>query len=253
MTQVPARDAEHYALGTVGVSKNFGGVQALHRLSISIPKGQITCVIGPNGSGKSTLINILSGVLPLDSGMVIVDGVGLRTVHPHETPDLGITRTFQDVRLFNQISVMDNIMVVLTERKLWSSLFQRSKSEHRQRAEQVLRDVGMWDKRDAMAEDLSYGQRKLLEMARAMALDVNIYLFDEPFAGLFPQMLVRVKDILKQLRAREKSILFISHNMEIVRELSDHLIVMDSGELLVEGDVDEVLAKQEVIEAYLGA
>ncbi len=253
MTQVPARDAEHYALGTVGVSKNFGGVQALHRLSISIPKGQITCVIGPNGSGKSTLINILSGVLPMDSGMVIVDGVGLRTVHPYETPDLGITRTFQDVRLFNQISVMDNIMVVLTERKLWPSLFQRSKSEHRQRAEQVLRDVGMWDKRDAMAEDLSYGQRKLLEMARAMALDVNIYLFDEPFAGLFPQMLVRVKDILKQLRAREKSILFISHNMEIVRELSDHLIVMDSGELLVEGDVDEVLAKQEVIEAYLGA
>ncbi len=253
MTQVPARDAEHYALGTVGVSKNFGGVQALHRLSISIPRGQITCVIGPNGSGKSTLINILSGVLPLDSGMVIVDGVGLRTVHPHETPGLGITRTFQDVRLFNQISVMDNIMVVLTERKLWPSLFQRSKSEHRQRAEQVLRDVGMWDKRDAQAEDLSYGQRKLLEMARAMALDVNIYLFDEPFAGLFPQMLVRVKDILKQLRARGKSILFISHNMEIVRELSDHLIVMDSGELLVEGDVDEVLAKREVIEAYLGA
>ncbi len=253
MTEIPARDAGHYALGTVGVSKNFGGVQALHELSISIPRGQITCVIGPNGSGKSTLINILSGVLPLDSGMVIVDGVGLRTVHPHETPGLGITRTFQDVRLFNQISVMDNIMVVLTERRLWASLFQRSKAEHRQRAEQALRDVGMWDKRDALAEDLSYGQRKLLEMARAMALDVSVYLFDEPFAGLFPQMLVRVKDILKQLRAREKSILFVSHNMEIVRELSDHLIVMDSGELLVEGDVEEVLARQEVIEAYLGA
>ena len=252
MTQNPARDAENYALGTVGVSKSFGGVQALHELSISIPKGQITCVIGPNGSGKSTLINVLSGMLPMDSGMVIVDGVGLRMVHPYETPDLGITRTFQDVRLFNQISVLDNIMVVLTERRLLPSLFERGKAPHRQRAEQVLRDVGMWDKRTALAEDLSYGQRKLLEMARAMALDVSTYLFDEPFAGLFPQMLVRVKDIFKQLRARGKSILFITHNMDIVRELSDHLIVMDSGELLVEGDVDEVLARTEVIEAYLG-
>ena len=253
MTQNPSRDEETYALETEGVSKNFGGVQALHELSISIPRGQITCVIGPNGSGKSTLINVLSGMLPLDSGMVIVDGVGLRTVHPHETPGLGITRTFQDVRLFNQISVWDNIMVVLTERRLLPSLLERGKAAHKQRAEQVLRDVGMWDKRTALAEDLSYGQRKLLEMARAMALDVSTYLFDEPFAGLFPQMLVRVKDIFKQLRARGKSILFITHNMDIVRELSDHLIVMDSGELLVEGDVDEVLARSEVIEAYLGA
>ena len=253
MTQNPSRDEETYALETEGVSKNFGGVQALHELSISIPRGQITCVIGPNGSGKSTLINVLSGMLPLDSGMVIVDGVGLRTVYPYETPGLGITRTFQDVRLFNQISVLDNIMVVLTERRLLPSLLERGKAAHKQRAEQVLRDVGIWDKRTALAEDLSYGQRKLLEMARAMALDVSTYLFDEPFAGLFPQMLVRVKDIFKQLRARGKSILFITHNMDIVRELSDHLIVMDSGELLVEGDVDEVLARSEVIEAYLGA
>ena len=116
----------------------------------------------------------------------------------------------------------------------------------------MLRGVGMWDKRNALAEDLSYGQRKLLEMARAMALDADIYLFDEPFAGLFPQMLTRVKDIFKQIRERGRSILFITHNMDIVRELSDHLIVMDSGELLVEGDVDEVLARREVIEAYLG-
>ncbi len=252
MTQIPARDAERYALGTVGVSKNFGGVQALHRLSISIPRGQITCVIGPNGSGKSTLINVVSGMLPLDSGMVIVDGEGLHVVHPYEMPGLGITRTFQDVRLFNQISVWDNIMVVLTRRKLLPALLERGKASQRERAEQVLRDVGMWDKRNSLAEDLSYGQRKLLEMARAMALDSSIYLFDEPFAGLFPQMLTRVKDIFKQLRARGKSILFITHNMDIVRELSDHLIVMDSGELLVEGDVDEVLARREVIEAYLG-
>ena len=253
MTSVPSRNEERHAVETVGITKNFGGVRAVDDLSISIPKGQITCIIGPNGSGKSTLVNLLSGMLQLDDGMVVVDGVGLKTVHPHETPGLGITRTFQDVRVFNQITVWDNIMVVLTERRLLPSFFERGKSSQQQRAEQVLRDVGMWDKRRSLAVDLSYGQRKLLEMARAMALDVSVYLFDEPFAGLFPQMLERVKDIMKQLRARGKSILFISHNMDIVRELSDHLIVMDSGQLLVEGDVEEVLAREEVIEAYLGS
>ena len=252
MTQNPARDAENYALGTVGVSKSFGGVQALHELSISIPKGQITCVIGPNGSGKSTLINVLSGMLPMDSGMVIVDGVGLRTVHPYETPD-----PRHHAHLPGRAVVQSDQRVGQHHGGPYGATaaalaLRAGKAQYKQRAEQVLRDVGMWDKRTALAEDLSYGQRKLLEMARAMALDVSTYLFDEPFAGLFPQMLVRVKDIFKQLRTRGKSILFITHNMDIVRELSDHLIVMDSGELLVEGDVDEVLARTEVIEAYLG-
>ena len=110
----------------------------------------------------------------------------------------------------------------------------------------------MWEKRRALAMNLSYGQRKLLEIGRAMALDVNTYLLDEPFAGLFPQMLERVKDIMKRLRDQGHTIIFISHNMDIVRELSDHIIVLDSGSLLTEGEVDEVLSRPEVIEAYLG-
>ncbi len=241
-----------YALETIEVAKHFGGVHAVDGLSIAIPRGQITCVVGPNGSGKSTLINLLSGVLPLDGGVVVVDGVRLRMVKPYETPGLGITRTFQDVRLFDQISVWDNIMVVLTERRLLPALFERARNSQRERTEEILRSVGMWEKRRSLAMDLSYGQRKLLEIGRAMALDVNTYLFDEPFAGLFPQMLERVKDIMRQLRTDGRTLLFISHNMDIVRELSDHLIVMDSGKLLTEGDAEDVLARSEVIEAYLG-
>ncbi len=246
------RPGDSFALETVGITKLFGGVRAVDDLSISIPRKGMTAVIGPNGSGKSTLVNLLSGMLPLDGGMVIVDGVGLRVVKAHATPDLGITRTFQDVRLFNQISVWDNIMVVLTERRLFPALKEREKPSHRDRARSVLEAVGMWEKGRSLAMGLSYGQRKLLEMGRAIAMDVNTYLLDEPFAGLFPGMLESVKDIMKSMRDQGRTILFISHNMDIVRELSDHLIVLDSGRLLVEGEVEEVLSRPEVIEAYLG-
>ena len=181
----------------------------------------MTSIVGPNGSGKSTLINLLSGMLPLDGGMVVIDGVGLRVVKAHETPDHGITRTFQQVRLFDQVSVWDNIMVVLTRRNVWSALFERDRPSYRERARAILEDVGMWDKRESLAEDLSYGQRKLLEIGRAIALDVQIYLLDEPFAGLFPQMLEHVKDIMKRMRDEGRTIVFVSHNMDIVREMSD--------------------------------
>ena len=239
-------------LETVGISKLFGAVRAVDDLSISIPRGGVTSVVGPNGSGKSTLVNLLSGIVPLDGGMVIIDGVGLRKVKAYETPGHGLTRTFQEVRLFDQISVWDNIMVVLTERRLFPSLFERGKPSHSAKARSMLESVGMWEKRNALAMDLSYGQRKLLEIVRAMALDVNTYLFDEPFAGLFPEMVERVKGIMKHMREQGHTIIFISHNMDIVRELSDYLFVLDSGTLLAEGEVNEVLSRKEVIEAYLG-
>ena len=241
------------ALETDSISKHFGAVKAVDELSLSIPRQGTTSIVGPNGSGKSTLVNLLSGVLPLDGGMVIIDGAGLRVVHAHETPAHGLTRTFQEVRLFDQITVWDNIMVVLTERKLFPSLLERVRPANRRKAQDILESVGMWEKRDSMAMELSYGQRKLLEIGRAMAMDVQTYLFDEPFAGLFPQMLERVKDIMKRMRADGYTIVFVSHNMEIVRELSDRIIVLDSGTLLAAGDVEPVLGSEEVIEAYLGA
>ena len=245
-------DPRVYVLETREVSKSFGAVKAIDQLTISILREWITCIVGPNGSGKSTLINLLSGLLPLDGGIVVVDNVGLRVVKAHDSPDHGITRTFQEVRLFDQITVWDNIMVVLTERRVFPALLERTKPGHKDEAERILKSVGMWEKRDAMAQDLSYGQRKLLEIGRAMAMDVQIYLFDEPFAGLFPRMLEQVKTILKEMRDQERSIVFVSHNMDIVRELSDHLFVLDSGALLAAGEVDEVLARSTVIDAYLG-
>ena len=252
MSDATGAPREEYALETRGVTKRFGGVTAVDDLSIYIPRQGMTAIIGPNGSGKSTLINLLSGMLPLDGGLIVVDGVGLRVIRAHEIPGLGITRTFQDVRLFDQISVWDNVMVTLTERRLLRSMLERAGARHRERARSILEAVGMWEKRDSLAEELSYGQRKLLEMGRAFAMDVHTYLFDEPFAGLFPQMLERVKTLLKRMREEGRAIIFISHNMDLVRELADHLIVLDSGRLLVEGEADEVLARPEVIEAYLG-
>ena len=245
-------DPRTFALETKAISKHFGAVKAVDQLSISIFSEWITCIVGPNGSGKSTLINLLSGMLPIDEGIVVIDTVGIRVLKAHETPDHGITRTFQEVRLFDQITVWDNIMIGLTERRLFPSLMERAKPRHQEKAEQILRSVGMWEKRDAMAGDLSYGQRKLLEIGRVMALDVKIYLFDEPFAGLFPRMLERVKDILKEMRRQKRTVIFVSHNMDIVRELSDHIFVLDSGTLLAVGEVDEVLGRSTVIDAYLG-
>ena len=242
-----------FAVETDKVSKHFGAVRAVDELSLSIPKKGITSIVGPNGSGKSTLINLLSGTLPLDGGMVIIDGAGLRVVKAHESPGRGVTRTFQEVRLFDQISVWDNIMVVLTKRPLLSSLVERSKQAYREKAQRILEEVGMWEHRRALAMNLSYGQRKLLEIGRALALDVNTYMFDEPFAGLFPQMIERVKAIVNRMRDEGKTLIFISHNMDIVREVPDYLIVLDSGTLLAEGEVEAVLSSPEVIDAYLGA
>ena len=253
MTQSIPNDSDYYILETVEVSRYFGAVAAVDGLSISIPRRGVTSIVGPNGSGKSTLINLLSGTLPLNGGMVKIDGLGLTTIHAYETPDHSITRTFQEVRLFDQISVLDNILVVLTSRKLWPSIFERTRREYREKAQEILEKVGMWDKRSSLAMDLSYGQRKLLEIGRAMALNVSIYLLDEPFAGLFPQMLERVKDILKGMRDEGRTIIFVSHNMDIVREMADHLIVMDGGKLLLAGEVEDVLNQPEVISAYLGS
>ncbi len=252
MRQAGSGGQQTFALETAGISKHFGAVKAIDELTISIPREGTTSIVGPNGSGKSTLVNLLSGVLPLDDGMVIIDGVGLKIVKPYESPEHGLTRTFQEVRLFNQISVWDNIMVVLTKRGLVSSLLERGKAHYREEAQRILENVGMWEKRDSLAEDLSYGQRKLVEIGRAMALDVQTFLFDEPYAGLFPQMVERVKEIMKQMRAEGKTIIFVSHNMELVRELSDRIVVLDSGTLLAAGDVERVLSSEEVIEAYLG-
>lgn len=240
-------------LETKNLTKRFDGVHAVDHLSIAIQKAAVTSIIGPNGSGKTTLMNLLSGFVPNDGGAVVIgDAVKLERIKPHEVAFYGITRTFQEVRLFNQLAVLDNILVVLTERNVFGSLFEEHSEYHLKKAEEILKRVGLFEKRNELAANLSYGQRKLLEIARALSMNAEIFLFDEPFAGLFPEMIKTVSSIIKELKQEEKTIILIEHNMNLIRELSDHVFVMDSGKLLAEGKPAEVLEKREVIEAYLG-
>ena len=241
------------ALQTKHLYKHFDGVKAVDRLSLSFEKGKITGVIGPNGSGKSTLINLLTGFVPFDSGEVVIShSLHFTKVKCSDVAGYGLTRTFQDVRLFEQMPVLDNILVVLTERSVFGSLFEKHGALHLAKAEEVLKRVGLWEKRHALARNLSYGQRKLLEIARVLAMNPKVIFFDEPFAGLFPEMLKVVVSVMKELRTQGKTQILVEHNMELIRQLSDHIFVLDSGELLAEGKPSEVLSKKEVIEAYLG-
>ncbi len=237
---------------TKNLVKRFNGIHAVDRLSIGIEKGQITGIIGPNGSGKTTLINLLSGVLEIDSGEIVVDGAEKITrILPHQVFFYGITRTFQNVRLFEQMTVLDNILVVVTERNVFSSLFEKHIEYHHKIAEEVLQKVGLWEKKNQLAVNLSYGQRKLLEIARTLAMKAEVYLFDEPFAGLFPEMRKIVSSIIQELKQENKTVVLIEHDIGLIRELCDHIFVMDEGKLLAEGKPESVLEKREVIEAYL--
>lgn len=249
------------AIRTKELHKQFNGLAAIDGLSVSFEQGKVTGVIGPNGSGKTTLTNVISGMLSMSAGaLVIGEEKEIKKIKSYDVAYYGITRTFQEVRLFEQMTVLDNILVVLTERSVWGSLFERHNESHIKKAEAVLTRVGLWEKRNQLAHNLSYGQRKLLEIARVLAMkhsdhagqDANIFLFDEPFAGLFPEMVKTIVSIIKELREEGKTVILIEHNMNLIRELCDHLIVMDSGKLLAEGAPEKVLEKREVIEAYLG-
>lgn len=248
-----------FPLTTKNLTKHFDGIYAVNKLSVTFEPGKITSIVGPNGSGKSTLINTLTGIHAVDGGQVIVSkNTVLSKIIPYEIPFYGMTRTFQDVKLFEQMLVLDNILVVLTERSIWKALFERHTALHLEKAEAVLKKVGLWEKRNELAKNLSYGQRKLLEIARVLAMvesgtgDIEVIFFDEPFAGLFPEMVKVVVSVLKELRTHGKAVVLVEHNMDLIRELSDHLYVLDSGELLAEGMPDVVLARKDVIEAYLG-
>jgi ABC-type branched-subunit amino acid transport system ATPase component len=240
-------------LRTNEVTKRFGAVAAVDSLSISLAPRRVTGLVGPNGSGKTTLVNLLSGILQIDGGTVTIGaGRDLRRLRPYRVASYGITRTFQEVRLFEQMPVLDNVLVVLTPSSVLASLNRRGERKRLQKAEGLLRQVGLWEKRRELARTLSYGQRKLLEIARALAMNAEIYLFDEPFAGLFPEMVQAVAAVVESLKQEGKTIVLIEHDMGVIRRLADHVIVMDEGKVLAEGEPAEVLARRDVVEAYLG-
>lgn len=247
------------AIDAQNLSKHYEGVYALNNLSAPIPKGKIMGVIGPNGSGKSTLINLLTGISKFDHGTVSFDSnIKFNKINPPEVSNFGVARTFQETRLFEQMTVLDNILVVTTERKILRSIFEKHGQTHLAKAKQVLKRVHLWEKKNEMVFNLSYGQRKLLEIARVLATkyaddrETSIFLFDEPFAGLFPQMRKTVASIIKGLQQKGKTVVLIEHDMDLIKELCEYLLVLDEGKLLAEGRPDEIIKKKEVIEAYIG-
>ncbi|MCA9352472.1 ATP-binding cassette domain-containing protein [Patescibacteria group bacterium] len=246
-------------LETKQLHKTFNGVPVVNGVSLSIESGKITSLIGPNGSGKSTTINLITGMIPFDGGAVVIEkGTILSRIQPNQIASYGITRTFQNVEVFEQMTALDNILLVLTERNVFSSLFEKHTQYHLDIAERVMKRLDIWEKRNDMVENLSYGQRKLLEIARVIAMgertdgETKVLFFDEPYAGLFPEMVKLVTTILKELRDEGKAIILVEHNMDLIRELSDYVYVLDAGKHLKEGSVDNVLSDQQVIEAYLG-
>ncbi|OGI83397.1 hypothetical protein A2997_01585 [Candidatus Nomurabacteria bacterium RIFCSPLOWO2_01_FULL_36_10b] len=246
-------------LSTHKLKKIFNGVSAVNGVSLSFEPGKITSVIGPNGCGKTTMINLITGMMPFDDGNITIgEHTKIDNMPAYDVATYGITRTFQQPRLFEQMTVLDNILVVLTERNVFKSLFERHDKYHIDIAEKILRRVDIFEKKDNLAVNLSYGQRKLLEIARVIAMgertdgESHILFFDEPFAGLFPEMVKLVSSILKELRDEGKAVVLVEHNMDLIRELSDHVYVLDAGEHLAEGTAKDVFSNRGVIEAYLG-
>jgi branched-chain amino acid transport system ATP-binding protein len=233
-------------LSVLGVSKAFRGIRALDAVSFEVGRGEILGVIGPNGAGKTTLFSVLAGALPPDAGRVVLDGRNITGGPAHRVARAGLVRTFQLMRPFASMSVLDNVCIAAMTRV-------RSRREAHTRAVDVVRRVGLKKWQDARADTLPTAWLKRLELARALATRPRVLLLDEVLAGLAPAEREPVLDLLAGLRERDGlTMVFVEHVMAAVMRLSDRVLVLDQGAVLMSGPPDQVTADPRVIEVYLG-
>jgi branched-chain amino acid transport system ATP-binding protein len=243
-----------------GLHKSFGGVRAVRDVSFDIPVDAVFAIIGPNGAGKSTMLNLMSGVYQPDCGSLSFDGTNLAGLPAHRRVRLGIARTFQKIRLFKQLSVLDNVIAgfhVHHDVPAWQYLvhgpaFRRDNARCRAEAMELLAFVGLAPRRDTLAGSLSYGEQRMLEFARALATKPKLLLIDEPAAGLNASEVDSLLDRILTVRRRGITVVVVEHNMELVMNVADRVLVMDYGQHLFEGVPADVQKNAAVVSAYLG-
>ena len=243
-----------------GLVKRFLGVTAVDRVDLAVEPGELVSLIGPNGSGKTTLFNCVTGYLSPDGGRILFRGHDLTSVAPHRVARLGLARTFQQVSVFARLSALDNLLVFLQQhqeehllaRLVRTRRLRRLEDEAVARARRLLDLVGLGPKADAAAGSLSYGQRKLLAFAGALMSDPELLLLDEPAAAVNPTMIEQMKDHIVALHRQGKTVLLVEHNMDVVMDISQRVVVLDHGQKIAEGPPDAIRRDPRVIEAYFG-
>jgi len=238
------------------IKKHFGGIKAVNDCSFEIKEKMITALIGPNGAGKTTVFNLISGLMRVDMGKILLNGINITNKSIEDISNLGISRLFQQSRLFNNLTVRENLLLPMDneDTKFWKNFFGRNKitKEKEGKIDEMLEFVGLRGVKNKQARDLSYGQKRLVELIRTI-LNPHIFLMlDEPVAGISPQLRKMLAEFLLKLKRQGETILLIEHDMNFAFGVSNKVIVMDEGKVIAEGNPEEIKNNLKVLEAYLG-